>query len=61
MSTFYALRFLPTVPLRQRRHHATVGRFESYDEAETARTGRTLGPLLKVVEREVPAPKVVPE
>jgi hypothetical protein len=61
MSTFYALRYLDTVPLRDRRHSETVGRFEDFDTAETARNGRRLGDLLEVVEREVPAPKVVPE
>jgi len=60
-ATFYAFRFLDTVPLRERRHSETVGRFETYEDAEAARDSRRLGDLLEVVAREVPAPKVVPE
>lgn len=59
MTGFYALRYLPSVPLRDRKHAATVGRFETYGEAVDALDLRPAKGLLEIVEREVPAPKVV--
>ena len=53
MSTFYALRYLTGTPLRDRKHEPTLGRFEDYDAAETARTDRFNAHLLEVVLREV--------
>lgn len=58
MTTFYALRYIDGTPLRDRKHEPTLGRFEDFEGAETARLTRFNGHLLEVVDREIPAPLV---
>lgn len=48
---FYALRYLPGVPLNQRKHAPTVGRWETWLDAEDARLARPTADLLEVVTR----------
>lgn len=54
MATYYALRYAAEVPLSQRKHGATVGRWSTWLDAETARETRPNAELLEVVERTVP-------
>ena len=49
--SFYALRYLPLVPLTKRKHEPTVGRFETWLDAEVARETRPGKDLLEVVVR----------
>lgn len=51
METFYALRYLATVPLKKRKHGPTVGRFETWIDAEDERLMRHGSDLLEVVTR----------
>lgn len=52
MGTFHALRYRPEVPLNRRKHGPTLGRFESWIDAEDARVERFNAELLEVVVRE---------
>lgn len=49
---FHALRYLPTVPLKERKHVPTLGRWDSWLEAEDARLLLPTAGLLEVVPRE---------
>lgn len=49
---FYALRYLPHVSILKRKHIFTLGRFETYDEADAARERTPVAGLLEVVERQ---------
>lgn len=51
MSAFYALRYASEVPLEQRKHAQTLGRFESWVEADEERERRAHARLLEVVVR----------
>ena len=51
--TFYALRYIEGTPLAKRKHEPTLGRFDTYADAEAARRDRFGGDLLEVVVREV--------
>lgn len=51
MDTFYAIRYVPGVPLASRIHRNTLGRFTSWDEAESARQAQSNADLLEVVVR----------
>lgn len=52
---FYALRYLPEVPLKERKHAATVGRFETWLDAEDARAASAKAHQLEVVTRRLPS------
>lgn len=52
MAEFYALRYLPEVMLKDRKHQQTLGRFETFADADDARVARPASDLLEVVQRE---------
>lgn len=51
MADFYALRYLPDVSLKDRKHEPTVGRWADFGEADDARQKRFNGHLMEVVSR----------
>lgn len=59
MGKFYALRFLPHVPVKDRKHHLTQprgqARFDTWLDADDARELSPAANLLEVVERETRA------
>lgn len=50
--SYYALRYLPHVPMGQRKHMDVVGRFGSFEAAEGARVGKPNGNLMESVYRD---------
>jgi hypothetical protein len=58
-TTFFALRYQATVPVKDRHHGDAVGRYDTYEAAETALQDRRNKNLLEVVERTVPSPPTV--
>lgn len=48
---YYALRYLPEVALKDRKHAPTVGRWPDFGEADDARQYRVNGHLMEVVVR----------
>jgi hypothetical protein len=51
MTDFYALRYLDGVPLKDRRHEPTIGRWADFGDADDARATRFNGHLMEVVVR----------
>lgn len=49
MTGFYALRYVPDVDVKQRKHVHTLGRFPTWADAEDARTLSPVAALLEVV------------
>lgn len=49
MREFYVIRYLPEVPLDRRRHAQTVGRFETWADADDARELREHASQLEAV------------
>lgn len=49
---FYALRYLPETPLKERKHPLTVGRWATWLDAEDARVAKPNAAQLEVVTRE---------
>ena len=56
--TFYALRYQHHVPVKDRKHADAVGRYASYEDAETALQTKPNKKLLEVVVRTVPSPPI---
>jgi hypothetical protein len=48
---FYALRYVANVPLPERKHDLTLGRFDTFADAEAARRSRPNADDLEVVVR----------
>lgn len=48
---FYALRYLPHVAVKDRKHEHTLGRFDTWVEADDARVLTPVADVLEVVER----------
>lgn len=48
---FYALRYIPGIPLKDRKHAPTVGRWNTWVDAEDARLERPHPERLEVVQR----------
>lgn len=53
MKTFYVVRYLPGVPLKDRKHRFTLGSFTTFSDAEDHRTAQPVAELLEVERREV--------
>lgn len=49
--TFYAIRYLPEVPLKERKHAPIVGRWDDFGDAEDARLALPNASRLEVVTR----------